>query len=457
MAAAPPAPPAVEKPQVVVAAKKAFLIWDQGFLLRFFASLVAILAGAGAVAQIPEVQLFVWEAYQEVLFRLMDGANRMAWWSVIGLLSSSCCALQLVLNAFNLGCAGFNTTLGPLRPFFCALTVCCQGVVWYTAYDKPFQRLYVGASTALVATLTMLPEMTAYWVQRGAAPKGGAAAPPRSRAVFALEGMGCAACTKKVAEVVDATPEAVGRQVSLERKELVVLLTASAAEAAEVVAPALCQRLGAAGFAASVASVGAAEEERPADDGAAAAPGGGGLPMSVAAGLLSSSCCLLQLGLNVLASLNVAHVGCAGFNKVLGPWRWHLRLLTIGWLLASWALFVHRRRPRRSAGKLLLSTCVCLSLMFLPEGLLLLGGPAVAPPTEGSQVLQVSVDGMGCEACQTHVQGLMDRAGGVIGSRVDFKAGRAELVVNRDWAFDFQALARRLEEDGYTATLRSDL
>jgi hypothetical protein len=41
----------------------------------------------------------------------------------------------------------------------------------------------------------------------------------------------------------------------------------------------------------------------------------------VLGGLLGSSCCLLQLGANALASLNVAHIGCTGFNKVLGPVR----------------------------------------------------------------------------------------------------------------------------------------
>lgn len=46
---------------------------------------------------------------------------------------------------------------------------------------------------------------------------------------------------------------------------------------------------------------------------------------AIVAGLLSSSCCLLQLLLNGLAMLNVLHVGCAGFNKVLGPWRTEMR------------------------------------------------------------------------------------------------------------------------------------
>lgn len=47
----------------------------------------------------------------------------------------------------------------------------------------------------------------------------------------------------------------------------------------------------------------------------------------VLGGLLGSSCCLLQLGANALASLNVVHIGCAGFNKVLGPIRPQVCLL----------------------------------------------------------------------------------------------------------------------------------
>ena len=107
---------------------------------------------------------------------------------------------------------------------------------------------------------------------------------------------------------------------------------------------------------------------------------------SIVAGLLSSSCCLLQLALNLLAALNMAHIGsaparphslrfppahgtrpqasqglrccrrcprpcaspqtapqtapcavwprrCAGFNKVLGPWRTELRAVTALYLV----------------------------------------------------------------------------------------------------------------------------
>jgi hypothetical protein len=52
--------------------------------------------------------------------------------------------------------------------------------------------------------------------------------------------------------------------------------------------------------------------------------------VTVASGMATSGCCLLQLALNGLAMLNIAHVGCAGFNKVLGPWRTEMRTATVG-------------------------------------------------------------------------------------------------------------------------------
>ncbi|CAF1019554.1 unnamed protein product [Rotaria sp. Silwood1] len=40
-----------------------------------------------------------------------------------GLLISSCCLIQLVLNLFGIGCAGLNTLLLPYRPLFISLTI----------------------------------------------------------------------------------------------------------------------------------------------------------------------------------------------------------------------------------------------------------------------------------------------------------------------------------------------
>jgi len=178
---------------------------------------------------------------------------------------------------------------------------------------------------------------------------------------------------------------------------------------------------------------------------------------SVVAGLLGSSCCLLQLGVNLLATLNVAHVGCAGFNKVLGPWRLHLRALTFVWLGYSWFGSFREKtdsdccKPRRR--RLIFNTLLCLALTFLPELLRLSGGAAIAPPTAGAKVVRLKVDGMGCEACEAHVRGVLDRSSGVISSRADFKGGFAEVEVAENWGFDIANFESALKADGYEAAL----
>ena len=83
---------------------------------------------------------------------------------------SSCCAVQLTINALaplgiNLlaplglqGCAGFNTFLGPLRPYTRGATATFFAVRWASAgHGQPKRALVV--ATVLAALLTYMPEM----------------------------------------------------------------------------------------------------------------------------------------------------------------------------------------------------------------------------------------------------------------------------------------------------------
>ena len=51
--------------------------------------------------------------------------TRVSWINGLfgGLLISSCCLIQLLLNLFGIGCAGLNTLLLPYRPLFISLTI----------------------------------------------------------------------------------------------------------------------------------------------------------------------------------------------------------------------------------------------------------------------------------------------------------------------------------------------
>ncbi|KAF8975551.1 hypothetical protein BGZ46_009051 [Entomortierella lignicola] len=74
----------------------------------------------------------------------------------LGLLSSSCCVIQLILNIFSIGCAGFSI-LTPFRPLFTSLSVL---LIAFTFYKY---RLSTRTATTLVIALilTASPELVA--------------------------------------------------------------------------------------------------------------------------------------------------------------------------------------------------------------------------------------------------------------------------------------------------------
>ena len=80
------------------------------------------------------------DAFEVVKVHVMARAHSLGWWSVISLLASSCCAVQLALNLFSVGCAGLNTVLGPWRPMFIALAVAGQAVMWWAIELPAVQR-----------------------------------------------------------------------------------------------------------------------------------------------------------------------------------------------------------------------------------------------------------------------------------------------------------------------------
>jgi len=401
------------------------------------------------------------QAYDILLDKLMRGAHGMMWWSVFGLLSSSCCAIQLILNIFNFGCAGFNTYLGPLRPIFLAVTITLNARMWELAIpqlDLPSTPEYylpcIIASTILTAFLSLLPEITAYRnsgtsVNSAASATAGACV----EVTLSLEGLGCVACTSAVQNALQKCAKVVSTAVALEEKEAKITLTCDEAEARSCVVPDLISQVETAGFEATLQKISKTQNQ---DSESTDSPSKSedGLISAVVAGLMSSSCCLLQLALNLLASLNVLHIGCAGFNKVLGPFRPHLRTLTIAWLGYTWFRSMRAKdccKPRMS--RLIFNTVLCLGLTFLPELLRASGGNAIAPPTDGAKRIKLKVEGMGCEACEMHVRSVIDRSSGVISSRADFKGGFAELDVAENWGFDAAGIARELKRDGFEVKL----
>jgi hypothetical protein len=318
--------------------QKLHLVTDAGFVRSTILWLIFdLVLLSGAYAHGP-LRLWAMDLYEEIKLKMLGVAHRMAWWSLLGLLSSSCCVLQIILNSFSFGCAGFNTLLGPLRPPCIAFTLIAQSITWYVAYPLPFQWAPTAATTAVSLLLTFTPELLYAAETRHVRRREGADdARTVARLAFTPKAMGCLSCLSSVRRMLQAQHGVVGSVVSLERASACVLLNAEGA-AADLLASHIVAQVVAGGFPASLVSLTPAA---PADIAAVKAEAcahscntqAGGcnkqaselqaldssagrlweswLPwvQCVVGGLLGSSCCLIQLGANVLASFNLLQIG----------------------------------------------------------------------------------------------------------------------------------------------------
>jgi len=221
-------------------------------------------------------------------------------------------------------------------------------------------------------------------------------------------------------------------------------------------------------------------------------------------GSLSSSCCFIQIGLNMLSSLGVLHIGCAGFNTVLGPIRSYSRTITIIWLCRLWLplyfdgsnsccigdevcvkesstnvdqdAFENKTksitvdppyvsdytRNGKEKKKRLMILCVTtfftLFLSFLPELIMYSGGSSLTVARKAGIEKEVfTIDNMGCEACVKAVEKILINTDGVIyGEITDFATGRAEIIVadglrkeTNKWNSFYVNLNARLDKHGY--------
>lgn len=259
------------------ASARAYLIGGDGFHRVFWPSLALAFAlthnTSSAARLVPGLSEFWRWSYEWLLDRLMRGAHSMMWWSLFGLLSSSCCAVQLILNLFNFGCAGFNTYLGPLRPAFLAFTISLQAKMWKVAIPNIgmpstpdyFVPSLIGSSI-FTAVLALLPEITDLCNKRRA-PSQAAASSIKSNVetvelVFSLEGLGCVACTSAVQGVVDKVTgqKLTASTISLEKQEARFVMACSEEEARNEVAPKIIEQIESAGFEATLQSVGRSVE-----------------------------------------------------------------------------------------------------------------------------------------------------------------------------------------------------
>merc|ERR1711865_672221 len=89
--------------------KRLYLMSDAGFLRKYILSLVIITLAGHALWTIPWSRAACIDLYYRSTASMTTVAHRYAWWSIVGLLSSSCCAVQVLFNLLSWGCANTIT------------------------------------------------------------------------------------------------------------------------------------------------------------------------------------------------------------------------------------------------------------------------------------------------------------------------------------------------------------
>ena len=215
-------------------AKNEWLVWSPGVPARIAASYVCVAAVLFVLARSP-AQHVVERAAVATQEALLHGAHRAGWWTLLSLLSSSCCVIQLALNMLSVGCAGFNSILGPARPFFLACALHARVLLRRAAVAAPGvdprvrqMNVYGGALAVAVAFAPEAVALVAKLRRRNSDVAGAASL------TLDLPSMGCVACVDAVSRAVRSVPGVVDASVSVGSATVSVKVAPSEAMAASI-------------------------------------------------------------------------------------------------------------------------------------------------------------------------------------------------------------------------------
>eukprot|EP00956_Cyclotella_meneghiniana_P039038 scaffold164369_cov48-Cyclotella_meneghiniana.AAC.2 len=177
--------------------EKYHLIWSPGFWKKLLLSIVFWLSLETIQSKLDITPV----SYRYNTFCHDNISQSSPFELILPLLSSSCCAIQLIINAISgLGCAGFNTYLGPIRPFFLS-------VFGLLTWKQIQQRRPIWTAVSLI--LAFLPEGVFVWNKiteqhfhqtEESLPDNSQSATLPINAIITLDipTMGCVACVNKI-------------------------------------------------------------------------------------------------------------------------------------------------------------------------------------------------------------------------------------------------------------------
>lgn len=223
---------------------KYHLLWSPGALKKIFTGMVT---------------LFILHSSKRFLDNTVIGSftgplsprshnafSYMATNVLVPMLASACCLLQLALNLVSVGCAGFNTFLGPVRPYFISL------LLYMTAISS-FHSISL-SGTALRWAVALMPEAVHIWNNRGrslASHYQAVNIHQRHAVVYLnIPSMGCVSCINKIDSTLKKMKHVLSSNSWLNESggQAQVQITANSQEEMDSTAASLTMAIQAAGF-----------------------------------------------------------------------------------------------------------------------------------------------------------------------------------------------------------------
>jgi len=139
-----------------------------------------------------------------------------------GLLSSSCCLIQLLLNSFSVGCAGF-AILTPYRPIFLAATTILLGynVQNYGLTKATISSILLASSLSVSSEVLSLLNQGKFLNKRRKQKK----LEDPQKVTLTIDGLGCEACATRVKNALNSLEGVASCQVYFENKTAIVQMS----------------------------------------------------------------------------------------------------------------------------------------------------------------------------------------------------------------------------------------
>jgi copper chaperone CopZ len=142
-------------------------------------------------------------------------------WAIsTGLLSSSCCIIQLVLNLFSISCAGFSI-LTPYRPIFLSFTTI---LILYTITKYGLNSKRTLVTLLISLSLSSSPELVSLYNQGKITISSFNSEEPLTKEIFVVQinGISCEGCANRIKTQFDSKPFVIDSKVYFNNQSAIV-------------------------------------------------------------------------------------------------------------------------------------------------------------------------------------------------------------------------------------------